>query len=134
MTLQRLPEKGFGNMSKNFQIAELLDLYGMLLTDKQRETVEFYYNDDLSLGEIAENTGISRQGVRDSIKRSESILYEAEEKLGLMRRAKEQQTILDTIREHIDIIDDLNIRRYRSDTINESIKVLLAELKKLSEL
>ena len=51
-----------------------------------------------------------------------------------MRRAKEQQTILDTIREHIDIIDDLNIRRYRSDTINESIKVLLAELKKLSEL
>ena len=134
MTLQRLPEKGVGNMSKNFQIAELLDLYGMLLTDKQRETVEFYYNDDLSLGEIAENTGISRQGVRDSIKRSESILYEAEEKLGLMRRAKEQQTILDTIREHIDIIDDLNIRRYRSDTINESIKVLLAELKKLSEL
>lgn len=134
MTLQQLPEKGFGNMSKNFQIAELLDLYGMLLTDKQRETVEFYYNDDLSLGEIAENTGISRQGVRDSIKRSESILYEAEEKLGLMRRAKEQQTILDTIREHIDIIDDLNIRRYRSDTINESIKVLLAELKKLSEL
>lgn len=134
MTLQRLPEKGFGNMSKNFQIAELLDLYGMLLTDKQRETVEFYYNDDLSLGEIAENTGISRQGVRDSIKRSESILYEAEEKLGLMQRAKEQQTILDTIREHIDIIDDLNIRRYRSDTINESIKVLLAELKKLSEL
>ena len=134
MTLQRLPEKGFGNMSKNFQIAELLDLYGMLLTDKQRETVEFYYNDDLSLGEIAENTGISRQGVRDSIKRSEGILYEAEEKLGLMRRAKEQQTILDTIREHIDIIDDLNIRRYRSDTINESIKVLLAELKKLSEL
>lgn len=134
MTLQRLPEKGFGNMSKSFQIAELLDLYGMLLTDKQRETVEFYYNDDLSLGEIAENTGISRQGVRDSIKRSESILYEAEEKLGLMRRAKEQQTILDTIREHIDIIDDLNIRRYRSDTINESIKVLLAELKKLSEL
>ena len=134
MTLQRLPEKGFGNMSKNFQIAELLDLYGMLLTDKQRETVEFYYNDDLSLGEIAENTGISRQGVRDSIKRSESILYEAEEKLGLMRRAREQQTILDTIREHIDIIDDLNIRRYRSDTINESIKVLLAELKKLSEL
>ena len=134
MTLQRLPEKGFGNMSKNFQIAELLDLYGMLLTDKQRETVEFYYNDDLSLGEIAANTGISRQGVRDSIKRSESILYEAEEKLGLMRRAKEQQTILDTIREHIDIIDDLNIRRYRSDTINESIKVLLAELKKLSEL
>ena len=134
MTLQRLPEKGFGNMSKNFQIAELLDLYGMLLTDKQRETVDIYYNDDLSLGEIAENTGISRQGVRDSIKRSESILYEAEEKLGLMRRAKEQQTILDTIREHIDIIDDLNIRRYRSDTINESIKVLLAELKKLSEL
>jgi hypothetical protein len=121
-------------MSKNFQIAELLDYYGMLLTDKQRETVEFYYNDDLSLGEIAENTGISRQGVRDSIKRSELILFEAEEKLGLLKKTKDLQNGLDTIRRNIDIIDGLNMRRYRSNDINESIKVILNELEKLKEL
>ena len=120
-------------MSKNFEVSALLDYYGMLLTDKQREAVEYYYNDDLSLGEIAENLGISRQGVRDSIKRSEAVLYEAENKLGLMRLSRQLGESLDIIRKNIDIIDDLNIRRYRSDTINESIKVILAELEKLKD-
>ena len=110
-------------MSKNFEVSALLDYYGMLLTDKQREAVEFYYNDDLSLGEIAENLNISRQGVRDSIKRSEAILYEAEEKLGLMKLGRTLSDSLDVIRKNIDVIDELNIKRYRSNAINESIKV-----------
>ncbi len=134
MTLQRASDRGSCRMSKNFQVSELLDYYGALLTDKQRETVEFYYNDDLSLGEIAENTGISRQGVRDSIKRSEAVLFEAEEKLGLLQKSKELQERLDTIRKYIDVIDNLNIRRYRSNDINESIKIILAELEKLKEM
>ncbi len=121
-------------MSKNLEVSALLDYYGMILTDKQRETVENYYNDDLSLGEIAQNLGISRQGVRDSIKRSEAILYEAEEKLGLMKNARTLSDSLDTIRKCVDIIDELNIKRYRSNDINESIKVILAELEKLKEL
>ena len=121
-------------MAKDMRVAYLLDFYGDLLTDKQRETVEFYYNDDLSLGEIAENTGISRQGVRDSIKRSEAVLFEAEEKLGLLQKSKELQERLDTIRKYIDVIDNLNIRRYRSNDINESIKVILKELDKLDKL
>ncbi len=121
-------------MSKNFEVSSLLDYYGSLLTDKQREAVEYYYNDDLSLGEIAENLNISRQGVRDSIKRAEAVLFEAEEKLRLLKISKELQERLDTIRRNIDIIDDLNIKRYRSNDINESIKVILAELEKLHEL
>ncbi len=120
-------------MSKNFEVSALLDYYGMLLTDKQREAVEFYYNDDLSLGEIAENLNISRQGVRDSIKRSEAILYEAEEKLGLMKLGRTLSDSLDVIRKNIDVIDELNIKRYRSNAINESIKVILGELEKLRE-
>ena len=121
-------------MSKNLEISTLLDYYGMLLTDKQRETVEYYYDDDLSLGEIAENTGISRQGVRDSIKRSETILLEAEEKLGLIKKSEMLKNSLEKIRKDIDVIDGKNMKIYRSDIINESIKKILKELNKLDEI
>ncbi len=121
-------------MSKNFEVSALLDYYGTLLTDKQREAVEYYYNDDLSLGEIAENLNISRQGVRDSIKRGELVLFEAEEKLGLLKNSNALQEHLREIRRNIDIIDELNIKRYRSNDINESIKVILKELEALGDL
>ena len=121
-------------MTKNLEISTLLDYYGMLLTDKQRETVEYYYNDDLSLGEIAEHTGISRQGVRDSIKRSEAILFEAEEKLGLIKKSAVLKSGLAEIRRNIDIIDEKNMKIYRSNAVNESIKVILKELEKLDEI
>ena len=64
----------------------LFDSYGELLTEKQREVVECYYNEDLSLAEIAEEKGITRQGVRDSIKRAEAQMRDMEERLGLSRR------------------------------------------------
>ena len=121
-------------MSKNLEISTLLDYYGMLLTDKQRETVEYYYDDDLSLGEIAENTGISRQGVRDSIKRSETILLEAEEKLGLIKKSEMLKNSLEKIRKDIDVIDGKNMKIYRSDIINESIKKILKELNGIDEM
>lgn len=57
-------------VAKNMEMAFLCDFYGDMLTDKQRDVMELYYNDDLSLSEIAENAGITRQGVRDSIKRA----------------------------------------------------------------
>ena len=73
-------------MGKNLEIALLLDFYGDILTEKQRNMVDYYYNDDLSLAEIAENEGITRQGVRDAIKRAEAQMLELEERLGLSRR------------------------------------------------
>ena len=73
-------------MAKNMEIAFLVDFYGDMLTEKQRDMIELYYDDDLSLSEIAENEGITRQGVRDSIKRAESQLLEMEDRLGLARR------------------------------------------------
>ena len=69
-------------MAKNLEISFLLDFYGSMLTEKQRIMIEYYYNDDLSLAEIADNEGITRQGVRDSIKRAEGQLLELEERLG----------------------------------------------------
>ena len=61
-------------MSKNLDVAVLLDFYGAMLTDKQRDAIDLYYNQDLSLSEIAELQNITRQGVRDSIKRGEVFL------------------------------------------------------------
>lgn len=73
-------------MDKNLEISLLFDFYGQLLSPKQREAVSLYYNDDLSLSETAEVCGITRQGVRDLVKRSEAELYEYERKLGLYKR------------------------------------------------
>lgn len=78
-------------MAKNLELSYLLDFYGDVLTEKQRDVMEQYYNDDLSLAEIAENFGITRQGVRDSIKRGEGILLDLEEKVGFAARHKETQ-------------------------------------------
>ena len=72
----------------------LLDFYGELLTDKQRECFDLHYNEDLSLSEIAEQLGISRQGVWDSIRRAESAMEDVEEKTGLIRRFEENRAAL----------------------------------------
>ena len=64
----------------------LFDSYGDMLTDKQRELFDLYYNEDLSLSEIAEHAGITRQGVRDAIVRAEHTLRQVEDKLGLVAR------------------------------------------------
>lgn len=81
---------------KDYEMAMLLDFYGELLTEKQREAMELYYNEDLSLAEIAEPLNISRQGVRDSIKRGEKQLEELEGTLGLAKRFREiKQEVVD---------------------------------------
>ena len=64
----------------------LLDFYGELLSPRQREVAEYSYGDDLSLAEIAALTGITRQGVRDSLKKTESLLLHYEQTLGLVAR------------------------------------------------
>ncbi len=73
-------------MPKNLDFALLLEIYGRMLTDKQRDVMELYYWDDFSLGEISQNAGITRQAVRDSIKRSEQLLEDFENKLGLAEK------------------------------------------------
>ena len=72
----------------------LFDFYGELLTDKQREYFDLHYNEDLSLAEIAEQSGISRQGVWDIIRRAEAAMTEIEEKTGLIKRFNERAAVL----------------------------------------
>lgn len=84
-TVVRL-EKGSSMFEKNLWLGYLLDFYGELLSPRRREAMNCYYNDDMSLGEIASLLGITRQGVRDLIKKAGDELTFYEEKLGLARR------------------------------------------------
>lgn len=84
-------------MPKNLEISILLDYYGQMLTEKQREVAQLYYNEDLSLAEIAQFANITRQGVRDSIKRAEGTLLEMEERLGLARKFRVYRQKLEQI-------------------------------------
>ena len=76
---------------KDMKISFLLDFYGEVLSERKRTVLEYYYNDDLSLSEIAQDIGISRQGVRDLIKKAEEELHFYEEKLGLAERFRNTQ-------------------------------------------
>ncbi len=81
-------------MSKNFENADCYDIYKELFTKKQRETMEMYYFSDLSLGEISEETGASRQAAFACIKRCEEKLDEFEKALGLMEKRSRLEKIL----------------------------------------
>ncbi len=78
-------------MEEKVKISMLCEFYGKLLTDKQYEFINDYYNNDLSLSEIAENNEITRQAVRDIIKKGEKKLFEYEEKLNFMKRTLNQE-------------------------------------------
>ena len=94
------------NMDKHIEVSILWEIYGKLLTKKQYDVLNDYYNNDLSLSEIAENNKISRQGVRDIIKKGENKLFDYEEKLKIMEK----------------------------NTINErTIQLVLAQLSKIQE-
>ena len=84
-------------MEKTVQISILLQIYGKLLTEKQYQMLDDYYNNDLSLSEIAENAQITRQAVRDIIKKGEKKLFEYEEKLLFMKRMSNQEKTIEHV-------------------------------------
>ncbi len=108
-------------MAKDLRITFLLDFYGDMLTDKQREVIEAYYNEDLSLAEIATEKGITRQGVRDAIKRAEQQLLEMEEQLGLAKRFKNVKDGLAKICDCALLIQEINSRGVNNPDINSNV-------------
>ena len=82
---------------KRAEISMLFDFYSALLTPRQKQIAEMYYAEDMSLSEIAEETGITRQGVRDALKKAENQLFDTEEKLGLVKRFQHSQERFDFI-------------------------------------
>ena len=107
---------------KNLKIACLLDFYGEVLSERKQAVLSLYYNEDLSLAEIAEEIGISRQGVRELIKKSEEELLFLEEKLGLEKKFNEALAQSDKI---FSVIDAEN----QSDTLRRELEALVQILK-----
>ncbi|MGN0587558.1 MAG: YlxM family DNA-binding protein [Oscillospiraceae bacterium] len=85
------------NTEKDLHFSILLDYYADMLTDKQRDVIDLYYNEDLSLAEIAEHENITRQGVRDSIKRGEQTMLELEDKFHLVERSRKYNDIIEEV-------------------------------------
>ena len=112
-------ERRVSELANSIEITMLLDLYGEALTVKQRDYLNFYYNDDLSLSEIAENEGITRQGVRDAIKRAETLLYDMESKLKFSKKLEKYQNGLNEIMKVAEEINEYNLSHGLSREIND---------------
>ncbi len=120
-------------MAKDLKISYLLDFYGDMLTTPQREMVEAYYNQDLSLGEIALDRDISRQGVRDAVKRAEQQLFEMEERLGLARRFQHVQEALTVICDCALNIQEANAKSGRTPEIDENAAKILEQAQEIAD-
>ncbi|NMB44893.1 MAG: putative DNA-binding protein [Firmicutes bacterium] len=94
-------------IEKTVHMGMLFDFYGQLLTDKQRLFFSLYHQDDLSLGEIAEQYGVTRQAVYDVIRRSQKILANFEEKLGLIQRYTRQRELVEMLQTGIEDLSEM---------------------------
>ena len=120
-------------MAKNLEVSYLLDFYGEVLTQKQHDFLIYYYDEDLSLSEIAENEGITRQGVRDAIKRAEAQLFDMENKLGVAARFSEMAKGLDEIKSLAGEIYQYNLEHSLSREINDSAARIMSLAEILKE-
>ena len=119
--------------NQTYRMTMLYDFYGELLTERQKEFFDLYYNEDLSLSEIAENNGISRQGVRDVIVRAEHIMQEVEDKTGLIRRFMAMQGDLEKIHQAADQIKLINYRQYENPLIDTHLGQIYEAVAALKE-
>ena len=92
-------------MEKNVKVSMLCQIYGSLLTEKQFNVLNDYYNNDYSLSEIAENYSITRQAVRDNIMKGEAKLFEYEEKLEIMKQLLKREQQIEKILSELTKID-----------------------------
>lgn len=114
-------------MNKDINMALLFDIYGNILSDFQRSCLDMYYNQDFSLSEISDNVGKTRQGVYDSIKRSEQTLENLEKKLGFWGKINDLKEKIDIIKKLIVIIPDISDSEFTKEKIKK-IKKLLNEI------
>ena len=112
-------------MSKDVGFVYLFDFYKDMLTDKQAAAIDLYYNEDLSLSEISDQLGITRQGVRDNIKRAEQVMLNLEEKIGAAQRYKstfeDLKQVADELRQ---LKDKTEYKRECEDIINRIERVI----------
>ena len=115
-------------------MAMLFDFYGDLLTERQREFYDLYYNEDLSLSEIAENYGISRQGVRDVIVRAEAAMTEIEDKTHIIRRFQQSRPAIAAINDAADrLLQSIDRRSYDDAMLDEIARTIKENVAKLEQ-
>ena len=115
-------------MEKNVKVSILCQIYGKLLTKKQLEIITDYYDNDLSLSEIAENNQITRQAVRDIIKKSEKKLFELEEELSFMKKQVNQEKIFNSILEKLTKLEEQETKKENKKILKktkEELKTLI---------
>ncbi|MGN1316280.1 MAG: sigma factor-like helix-turn-helix DNA-binding protein [Acutalibacteraceae bacterium] len=130
--LYRLRERGI-IVAKNLDVVLLADFYGEMLTENQRKFIEYYYSDDLSLSEIAQNEGITRQGVRDAVKRAETQLYDMEKKLGFAERTRKISEALEIVMENVEQINNYNMNISLSREVNDAVVNIKSAIVSLEE-
>ncbi len=133
MNFTFLKKEGVLVKNQAYRMAMLYDFYGDMLTDRQKEFYDLYYNEDLSLAEIAENYGISRQGVRDVIVRAEATLTELEDKTGIIRRFHLMQDQLKAVQRDVEAIAQRNDQVYQDEEIETLTDRVLAQLDQLKQ-
>ena len=117
-----------------YRMSMLFDFYGDLLTERQREFYDLYYNEDLSLAEIAENYGISRQGVRDVIVRAEATMSEIEEKTHIIRRFHQSKAAIAAIDDAADrLLEAVDRRSYSDAMLDRLAREIKENTAKLSQ-
>ena len=117
-----------------YRMAMLFDFYGDLLTQRQREFYDLYYNEDLSLAEIAENYGISRQGVRDVIVRAEAAMSEIEEKTHIIRRFHQSKAAIAAIDAAADkLLRAIDERSYSDVMLDELARTIKENVARLNQ-
>lgn len=105
-------------LEKTTRMNALYDFYQKLLTQKQRNYMEMYYLEDFSLGEISESSNVSRQAIYDNIRRTEQMLENYEEKLGLYQKFQDRQALLKEIIELADQQHDVTLKK-KLEQIND---------------
>ena len=106
-------------LEKTTRVNFLFDFYQSLLTEKQRIYMELYYLDDLSLGEIAEEYGVSRQAVYDNVRRTEVMLEDYEAKLMLFNKFQERSELIESIEQQLST----------EQALTDEVRTLLQQIK-----
>lgn len=119
--------------NKPLEMCLLFDFYGEMLTDKQKEMFDLYYNEDLSLAEISEHAGITRQGVRDSIVRAEHTLRDMEQRLGLVARYGGIDSKIDSMRGDVHRLRLINANQLHNPEISRVLARLDDNLRAIAD-
>lgn len=119
--------------NQTFRMTMLFDFYGELLTERQKEFFDLYYNEDLSLAEIAENAGISPPRASGRDRPAEGVMQEVEDKTGLIRRFEQMRGHLQAIEDAAAELKTINYRQYEDPRLTELAELIHAEATALKE-